>query len=94
MRKDKLLRKSIWSFLFKDKIIPIEIKSGSVGKLRSLHQFIERTHHPYAVRIYSGEFKIEKAKTPKGVPYLLMNLPYYLGTKIPDYLTYFVEHYE
>lgn len=75
-------------------IIPIEVKSGKQGKLRSLHQFIERTNHPYAIRLYAGEFRIENAKTPGGAPYLLMNMPYYLGTKIPEYIDYFVNNYK
>ncbi len=75
------------------KVIPVEIKSGSAGKLRSLHQFIERTDHPYAIRLYAGEFRIDRARTPGGVEYLLMNLPYYLGTKIPEYAEYFVNNY-
>jgi predicted AAA+ superfamily ATPase len=74
-------------------IIPIEIKSGKQGKLKSLHQFVERTNHPYAVRLYAGRFQVEKAKTPGGVDYLLMNLPYYLGTKIPQYIQYFLKEY-
>ena len=80
-------------YTYEDKIIPIEIKSGSDGSLKSLHQFVERTNHPYAVRLYAGEFKIEKNKTPTGVEYLLMNLPYFLGTKIPEYIEYFVKNY-
>lgn len=76
-----------------EKVIPIEIKSGSTGSLKSLHQFIERTNHPYAVRIYAGEFEIQETKTPNGVPYLLMNLPYYLGTLLPEYLAYFIKNY-
>ena len=74
-------------------IIPIEIKSGKQGKLRSLHQFIERSNHPYAIRLYAGEYKAKEVKTPGGVPYLLMNLPYYLGSKIPEYTDYFVKHH-
>jgi len=76
-----------------DKVIPIEIKSGSTGSLKSLHQFIERTNHPYAVRIYAGEFEIQKTTTPNGIPYLLMNLPYYLGTLIHEYLEYFIKNH-
>ncbi len=76
---------------FDGKVIPVEIKSGSVGKLRSLHQFMERTDHNYAVRIYGGEFSIQKVKTPNKKEFMLMNLPYYLGTKIFDYLEYFLE---
>lgn len=80
-------------FSYKNMVIPIEIKSGSDGTLRSLHQFVERCNHPYAVRLYSGKFEIVRTRTPGGKPYLLMNLPYYLGTKIPDYLAYFTENY-
>ena len=75
------------------KVIPIEIKSGSTGTLKSLHQFVERTNHPYAVRIYAGEFEVITTKTPNGVPYLLMNLPYYLGTMLPEYLNYFIKNH-
>jgi predicted AAA+ superfamily ATPase len=74
-------------------IIPIEIKSGKQGKLRSLHQFIERVDHPYAIRMHAGQFNVEKVNTPNGVPYLLMNMPYYLATKIPEYIDYFISNY-
>lgn len=81
-------------YSYKDKIIPIEIKSGATGTLKSLHQFVERSNHPYAVRMYAGEFSIEEAKTQGGKPYILMNMPYYLGTKIPEYIDYFVSDYK
>ena len=80
-------------YRYKNLIIPIEVKSGSTGSLKSLHSFIEKANHPYAVRMYAGEFKVEETKTPGGVPYFLINLPYYLGTKIPQYIEYFVENY-
>lgn len=76
-----------------DKIIPIEIKSGATGTLKSLHQFMDGTNHPYAVRIYAGEFKIENSTTAKGTPYLLMNLPYYVGTQLPKYIVHFINNY-
>jgi len=78
---------------FRDKVIPIEIKSGSDGTLKSLHQFVERCNHSYAVRMYGGEFSVIKTRTPGGKPYQLMNMPYYLGTKIPEYLAYFLDNY-
>ena len=28
------------------------------------------------------------------MPYLLMNMPYFLGTKIPEYIESFVSNYE
>ena len=78
-------------YSYKGLIIPIEIKSGKVGKLRSLHQFMERAPHHYAVRMYAGEFSIENHKTPNGTSFYLMNLPYYLTTRLEQYLDYFLE---
>jgi len=72
-------------------VIPIEIKSGSTGTLKSLHQFIEAADHPYAIRMYAGALKIEQAVTPNKKPYLLMNLPYYAGTELPQYIEWFVQ---
>jgi hypothetical protein len=72
---------------FENKIIPIEIKSGTTGSLKSLHQFIERTNHTFAIRLYAGKFSVEKAKTPNlRKDYILLNLPYYLTTKLPEYI--------
>ena len=78
-------------YAYKQFVIPIEIKSGSTGTLKSLHQFIEATDHPYAIRMYAGAFKVEQAITPNKKPYLLMNLPYYAGTALPQYIEWFVQ---
>lgn len=78
---------------FKNRVIPIEIKSGKEGKLKSLHQFIDATDHPYAIRMYAGEFSIEEHTTGSGKKYLLMNLPYYLGTRLKEYMEYFTSNY-
>jgi predicted AAA+ superfamily ATPase len=94
--REKSDRSSEVDLLYQNKtlVIPIEIKSGPTGKLKSLHEFIERTPHHYAIRMYAGKFSIEKHKTPnKKKEYWLMNMPYYLGTKIPEYISYFVENY-
>jgi hypothetical protein len=71
-------------------IIPVEIKSGKEGKLKSLHQFVDACDHPFAIRIFAGEFSIEEHSTPAGKDYYLMNLPYYLGTRLKEYISYFV----
>lgn len=71
-------------------VLPIEIKSGSTGTLKSLHQYIEASDHPYAIRMYGGGFRVEKSITPNKKPYLLLNLPYYLGTLLPEYVEWFV----
>jgi len=70
-------------------LIPIEVKSGKTGTLRSLHQFMERSNHTYAVRFYRGRYSIEETSTPSGYSFKLLNLPYYLGTQINQYLAYF-----
>jgi len=77
-----------------DKVIPIAIKSGATGKLKSLHLFMDKTNHPYGIRMYAGEFKIENLTTPEGTRFLLMNLPYYLGTQLPAYMDYFVNNHK
>lgn len=79
---------------YRTKVIPVEIKSGSDRTLKSLHQFVEAADHPYAVRMYAGEFKVLITKTPGGKPYLLMNLPYYLATQLNGYLEYFLSNYK
>ncbi|MFN3999347.1 ATP-binding protein [Algoriphagus sp.] len=75
---------------FQGLAIPIEIKSGATGSLRSLHQFIDSANHGFAVRIYGGELKIEDTQTPAGKSYRLLNLPYYLGTQVQKYLKWFI----
>ena len=64
------------------KLIPIEVKSGSVGKLRSLHMFMDSAPHTVAVRIYQGEYLVQKAKTIAGKEFTLLNLPFYMVHRI------------
>ncbi len=72
-------------------IIPIEVKSGKSGKLRSLHQFMDKCPHRYAVRIYNSNFSIIQTKTISGKSFYLMNLPFYLVHQIKKYLDYFTK---
>ena len=71
---------------YQDLVIPVEVKSGKTGALRSLHQFINQSNHPFAIRLYAGDFEITDSVTPEGKPYKLINLPYFLAGKIFDYL--------
>ena len=73
--------------------IPVEIKAGPQGRLRSLHQFVERATHPYAVRFLRNEFAVERHRTPAGSPYYLMNLPYFLIGRLDHYLSHLLENY-
>jgi uncharacterized protein len=76
---------------FNDYLIPIEVKKGKAGRLRSLHEYIDRAPHNYAVRVYSGKLSIDTVKTIRGKKYFLLNLPFYLVGKINDYLDWFLQ---
>jgi hypothetical protein len=70
------------------RIIPVEVKAGKTGNLRSLHQFtIEKNIH-FAVKISSERPSLVKAsgRMPDGRGYesQILNLPFYLIEKL-DY---------
>lgn len=75
---------------FKDLIIPVEVKSGKTGKLKSLHLFMENSPHPYAVRIYSGKTQLDQVELPSGKRYHLLSIPYYLLSRLDDVIEWFV----
>lgn len=67
-------------------LVPIEVKSGSTGRLRSLHSFMDSCPHGYAVRFYSGPVTVDSLKTMNGKPFKLLNLPHFLSEYLPEYL--------
>ena len=69
---------------FKDMIIPIEVKSGKAGKLKSLNLIMENSYHPFAIRVYSGKIRIDQLQLPSGKKYYLYSIPYYLLSRIDD----------
>jgi predicted AAA+ superfamily ATPase len=71
-----------------NKLIPIEIKSGKSGTLRSLHNFIDESRNNFAVRIYSGVMGIEKIRTPNKKQFTLLSIPFYLLHRIEQLLNY------
>jgi predicted AAA+ superfamily ATPase len=72
-------------------VIPVEVKSGTAGKLRSLHEFVDRCPHGFAVRLYAGSLDLHPARTPAGKPYHLLNVPYFLASKIHEYVDWMME---
>ncbi len=64
------------------RLIPIEVKAGAEGKLRSLHQFMSEKPWTIAIRCYAGQAQCSqiKLKTTKGemIHYELVSLPFYL----------------
>ena len=73
---------------FESKLIPIEVKSGKDGALKSLHQYLDDAPHDIAIRFYAGKFQLTPTTTPAGKPYRLLNLPYYLGSQTEKYITW------
>jgi len=71
---------------FDGQMIPVEVKSGKSGKLRSLLQFLDLSGISVAVRFYAGQFQVEEHKTMTGKPFKLINIPYFLAGKLHGYL--------
>jgi predicted AAA+ superfamily ATPase len=58
-------------------IIPIEIKSGKAGSLKSLHQFMLASDSKIAVRLYSGPLRKDDT---------LLSIPFYLQFRLEEIL--------
>jgi uncharacterized protein len=74
---------------FHGKLIPVEVKSGKIGKLKSLLIYMDLAPHTMAVRVYGGKLSIDNVTTPNGKEFKLLNLPYFLSFKIYEYLDWF-----
>ena len=71
-------------------MIPVEVKRGEPGRLRSLHQFVKAAPHHFAVRLYAGPLMVKEARTTTGKIFYLMSLPYFLAGKIREHLEGFI----
>jgi len=67
---------------FDGNILPVEVKSGSAGSMKSLHQFMHDKRLPLAIRLDRNPptFQSVDVSTTQGQPvkYQLLNLPHYL----------------
>lgn len=73
------------------KIVPIEVKSGAKGAMKSLHQFMYDKQLTLAVRFDRNSHSVSAidVKTTLGdeVSYTLLSIPFYLAELLPDLLT-------
>ena len=69
-------------------MIPIEVKSGAIGHLKSLIQYMETSSATLAVRLYAGTYKVDNLTTPGGKSFRLVNLSYALTAQLPQYIAY------
>ncbi|MDD5674658.1 MAG: hypothetical protein PHC61_10875, partial [Chitinivibrionales bacterium] len=58
------------------------------GTLRSLHQFVDESGCTMAVRLFAGGPEITECITPHGRKFTLINLPYFLASKIGDHVAW------
>ncbi len=77
---------------FQNMLVPIEVKSGRSGTLRSLHHFMDNTPHHFAIRLSPREVSVENLKTTKGKNFKMLNIPYYLTPKIFEYIEWLLEN--
>jgi uncharacterized protein len=75
---------------YQGKLIPIEVKSGTTGTLKSLQVFMERSPLHFAIRFYAGSRKIDKLTTTNGKTFYLLSLPYYLAARIESYIDWLI----
>ena len=72
------------------RIVPVEVKSGAAGAMKSLHQFMYEKALPVAVRLDRNPPSLQDVdvKTTQGkrVRYRLLNLPHYLAGHLPRLL--------
>ena len=54
---------------YKSKLIPIEVKCGATGILKSLHLYIDMALHKMVVRFYAATQNITKIKTAADTEY-------------------------
>ncbi len=69
------------------RIVPVEVKAGAAGTLRSLHMMVAEKKLEIAVRVSSAPLQRRKVRTslPIGTPrsFTLLSVPFYLVSEIP-----------
>jgi hypothetical protein len=80
-------------FQVEGRIAPVELKSGTTGAMKSLHQFMFDRRLAVAVRVDQNppSWLSASVKTTQGDPveYRLLSLPCYLVRRLPELLTSF-----
>lgn len=71
----------------KGQIIPIEVKSGASGSLKSLHLFMDESKTDLAVRLCQNMMNVETVTTPSGRNFKLLNVPYYLAGQLHNIIS-------
>jgi predicted AAA+ superfamily ATPase len=71
-----------------NRVVPVEVKSGSAGSMKSLHQFMAEKRLNFAVRFNINQPSLEnirvKTTLAKPVSYRLLSLPVYLTERLDE----------
>ena len=70
----------------KGQLIPLEVKAGKSGTLKSLHQFLEQSDCPFAIRLYGQGVSMTEAHTQSRKPFTLLNMPHFLVSQVNAYI--------
>ena len=73
-------------YAFKGKLIPVEVKSGEKGTLKSLHAYMDSAPHSVAIRIWNKKMISDEITLPSGKIYTLLSIPYYLISRLDGIL--------
>jgi len=65
-------------YVFKQNILPIEVKAGDRGRLKSLHAFIKEKKTPIGIQISQKPLSFENG---------VLSVPFYLICKLPELLS-------
>lgn len=74
-----------YSYWHHQTVVPIEVKSGTAGSLKSLHQFMRAKPAKNAIRIYSGKFQKDEVVV-ENAHFSLISIPFYLQWRMGDIL--------
>jgi hypothetical protein len=73
---------------FEGQLIPIEVKAGKTGSLKSLHLFMDEAPHDLSIRFWSEPLNLSTITTPSGKSFRLLSLPYYLASQTKQYIAW------
>lgn len=74
---------------WKRQLVPIEVKAGSSGSLKSLMIYMKESNCNLAVRVYDGDFSLQEITLETGKKFRLLNLPLPLSGRILEYIEHF-----
>ena len=71
---------------YKSHLLPIEVKTGSNSKLRSLHQFMDESRESMALRLWNGPMTSDTIARADGSTFTLYNIPLYYAGQLSEFV--------